>query len=137
MLGLPWLGELTFQCLSDWIAEGTSPVKDDEGSEPGKRQAQRAINRSVERSFAFSLLRFTGSFSGPHVDYLNGTWLRCVSGVKAWIVAVGLTQKDYGQFANQSWCPEGRTRIIVLEAGDVLWMPPCVLIVHSPVIVQT
>ncbi|KAK4551543.1 hypothetical protein LTR86_011106 [Recurvomyces mirabilis] len=94
--------------------------------------------QSVQRSSTCNLLGFTGSFPGPHVDYLKGTWIRCISGVKAWIIAVGLTAEDYIEFATQGnfWCPEDKTRIVILEAGDVLWMPPGLLVVHSPITID-
>ncbi|KAK3669532.1 hypothetical protein LTR78_010586 [Recurvomyces mirabilis] len=127
-----------FQRLFDWVAEGTGPGKDRDYATPTSRQTHLAVRHSVQKSLAFNILGFTGSFSGPHVDYLNGTWLRCVSGVKAWIIAVDLTPQDYKDFADQgnSWCPEGKTRIIILEAGDVLWMPPGILIIHSPMTIE-
>lgn len=94
----------------------------------------------VESCLHFGIFGMTGSFSGPHLDILSGTWVRCLDGVKAWIVATDLQRKDYEEFADVqplTWCPHERTKIIILEQGDVLFLPPGADIIHAPVTLET
>ncbi|KAK4905828.1 hypothetical protein LTR49_024919 [Elasticomyces elasticus] len=76
----------------------------------------------------FTILGFISAFSGGHCDVRNDS-------TKAWIVASGLTTEDFVEWANTAdpltWCPHGKTRVIVLKEGDTLWMPPGVIVVHA------
>ncbi|KAM0710552.1 hypothetical protein Q7P35_002223 [Cladosporium inversicolor] len=98
---------------------------------PGKR-ISRQVN-DVSDCLGFDLLGFEGAFTRPHVDALVGTWVRCLSGEKAWIFAPGMDAKDWNDFARdgQNWCPAGKGRVIILEKDDVLLMPPGVRILHT------
>jgi hypothetical protein len=98
---------------------------------PGKRISSQA--KDVSECIGFDLLGFEGAFTRPHVDALVGTWVRCLSGVKAWIFAPGMDVKDWEDFARDgpSWCPADKGRIIVLEKDDVLLMPPGLQTVHT------
>jgi hypothetical protein len=98
---------------------------------PGKRISSQV--NDVSDCLGFDLLGFEGAFTRPHVDALVGTWVRCLSGEKAWIFAPGMDAKDWNGFARdgQSWCPAGKGRVIILEKDDVLLMPPGVRILHT------
>ncbi|KAK1006390.1 hypothetical protein LTR54_006914 [Friedmanniomyces endolithicus] len=123
---------------------GTSGITGKQGSfgeaEPGSQQPGEPddlyTTRFLRLCLRFTILGFISAFSGGHCDVLNGTWLRCVEGKKAWIVASGLTTEDLVEWANTAnrltWCPHGKTRIIILKEGDTLWMPPGVIVVHAP-----
>ncbi|KAK6421566.1 hypothetical protein LTR95_016798, partial [Oleoguttula sp. CCFEE 5521] len=83
----------------------------------------------------FNVLGGSGAFSGAHVDALVGTWLRTLFGRKLWFVVScdTMTSADWEKFAEigDSWDPAGRGRAILLEANDVLWMPPGVKVIHA------
>lgn len=98
---------------------------------PGKRISSQAVD--VSECIGFDLLGFEGAFTGPHMDALVGTWVRCLSGEKAWIFAPGMDAKDWDDFARNgpSWCPSDKGRVIVLEKDDVLLMPPGLRTVHT------
>ncbi|KAM0721368.1 hypothetical protein Q7P37_002292 [Cladosporium fusiforme] len=98
---------------------------------PGKR-SMREVN-DIADCIGFNLLGFKGAFSRPHVDALSGTWVRCLSGAKAWIFAPNMCTDDWEAFARDgpSWSPAGKGRVIILEKDDVLLMPPGVRTLHS------
>ncbi|KAK5689292.1 hypothetical protein LTR17_026361 [Elasticomyces elasticus] len=123
---------------------GTSGITGKQGSfgeaEPGPQHPGEPddlyTTRFLRLCLRFTILGFISAFSGGHCDVLHGTWLRCVEGKKARIVASGLTTEDFVDWANTAdpltWCPHGKTRIIILKEGDTLWMPPGVIVVHAP-----
>ncbi|KAK3110635.1 hypothetical protein LTR53_014867 [Teratosphaeriaceae sp. CCFEE 6253] len=123
---------------------GTSGITGKQGSfgeaEPGSQQPGEPDGLYticfLRLCLRFTILGFISAFSGGHCDVLNGTWLRCVEGKKAWIVASRLTTEDFVEWAHTAdpltWCPHGKTRIIILKEGDTLWMPPGVIVVHAP-----
>ncbi|GAB7336106.1 hypothetical protein MBLNU13_g08904t2 [Cladosporium sp. NU13] len=98
---------------------------------PGKRISSQV--NDVSDCLGFDLLGFEGAFTRPRVDALMGTWVRCLSGAKAWIFAPGMDAKDWDDFARDgpSWCPAGKGRVIILEKDDVLLMPPGVRTLHT------
>ncbi|GAB7336655.1 hypothetical protein MBLNU13_g10339t1 [Cladosporium sp. NU13] len=98
---------------------------------PGKRISSQV--NDVSDCPGFDLLGFEGAFTRPHVDALMGTWVRCLSGEKAWIFAPGMDAKDWDEFARDgpSWCLAGKGRVIILEKDDVLLMPPGVRTLHT------
>jgi hypothetical protein len=91
---------------------------------PGKRISSQVDD--ISDCFEFDLLGFEGAFTRPHVDALMGTWVRCLSGEKAWIFAPGMDAKDWRDFARDgpSWCPADKGRVIIIEKDHVLLMPP-------------
>jgi hypothetical protein len=98
---------------------------------PGKRTFREA--NDISDCLGFDLLGFKGAFTRPHVDALMGTWIRCLSGTKAWIFAPGMSGKDWDNFTQEgpSWSPAEKGRIIVLEKDDVLLMPPGIRVLHT------
>jgi hypothetical protein len=97
----------------------------------GKKQQREPSD--VEGSFGFNLLSFTGAFSRPHLDYLVGTWVRCLVGCKIWVIVPGMVQDDWESFAREgcNWSPGDKARILILEEDDVLLMPPGLRTVHA------
>jgi hypothetical protein len=97
----------------------------------GKKQVKEPSD--VEGSLGFNLLGFTGAFSRPHLDYLVGTWVRCLVGRKIWSIVPRMDENDWEGFAREScnWSPGGKARILVLEKDDVLLMPPGLRAVHA------
>jgi len=104
---------------------------------PGKRTCREAYD--VSDCIGFDLLGFSGSFSRPHVDSLAGTWIRCLSGSKAWIFACGMSDEDWNDFAQHGgrWVPGGKGRMVILEKDDVLLMPPGVRTLHAVFTLET
>jgi hypothetical protein len=100
-------------------------------SDVGKRQSKEPSD--VEGSLGFNLLGFKGAFSRPHLDYLLGTWVRCLVGRKVWLIVPHMDQDDWNGFAQEgcNWSPRGKARIVMLEKNDVLLMPPSVRTVHA------
>jgi hypothetical protein len=91
---------------------------------PGKRTCREAYD--ITDCLGFNLLGFSGAFSRPHVDSLVDTWVRCLSGSKAWIFAPSMSDKDWEDFAQvgEKWAPDGKGRVIIMEKDDILLMPP-------------
>jgi hypothetical protein len=104
---------------------------------PGKRTCREAYD--VADCIGFDLLSSSGSFSRPHVDSLAGTWIRCLSGSKAWIFARGMSDEDWNDFAQHGgrWVPGGKGRMVILEKDDVLLMPPGVRTLHAVFTLET
>ncbi|KAF2158356.1 hypothetical protein M409DRAFT_38302 [Zasmidium cellare ATCC 36951] len=97
----------------------------------GKNEVAKPAD--IESSLHFNLLGFSGAFSRSHVDYLVGTWVRCLFGSKVWMIASQMQEEDWQRFARDgcNWSPEGKGRILVLEQDDVLLMPPGLRTVHA------
>lgn len=88
---------------------------------------------------SFNLFAQRGAISGFHVDALNGTWVQVLAGLKAWTIVPSPTPADLLAFARlgDKWPgPPGRVRTVLLGPGDVLVMPPGVLVPHAPVTVR-
>jgi hypothetical protein len=116
---------------------------------PRFRLLQSLIRRTEGRTFggrivstpvdvasctSFSILGFEGSFSGPHLDSLCGTWMRNLSGAKFWTI---VPQKDMEShwdsftMSGCNWDPSGKQRLLLLEQDDVLLLPPGLRVVHA------
>jgi hypothetical protein len=104
---------------------------------PGKRTCREAYD--ISDCLGFDLLGFSGAFSRPHVDALMGTWVRCLSGSKAWIFAPGMSDEDWKDFAQlgEKWSPGDKGRVIILEKDDVLLMPPGLRVLHAVFTLET
>jgi hypothetical protein len=98
---------------------------------PGKRSCREA--NDISDCLGFDLLGSEGAFTRPHVDALMGTWIRCLSGAKAWIFAPSMSGKDWHDFTQEgpSWSPAEKGRVVVLEKDDVLLMPPGMRVLHT------
>ena len=51
-----------------------------------------------------------GAFTRPHVDALSGTWVRCLSGLKLWIIVPALDESDWASFAREGQIGAQRAR---------------------------
>jgi hypothetical protein len=98
---------------------------------PGKRISSQV--NDISDCLGFDLLGFEGAFTRPHVDALMGTWVRCLSGAKAWMFAPSMNDKDWNDFARDGsrWSPADKGRVIILEQDDVLLMPPGLRVLHT------
>ncbi len=117
-------------------------VKQGRGSSHGKHgkiEDDEAMNPTAtwfKTCMGFTIFGTRGTFSPAHVDLLNGTLIRCLEGVKAWMIVVDPTEQDLEEWraAPASWTPEpDKIRDLILEKGDTLIMPPGVLIIHAPI----
>jgi hypothetical protein len=86
-------------------------------------------------SESFDIFGLSGAFSGGHVDFLGGTWLRNLFGVKVWMIVPErlMTEEDWSAFGKDgaSWDPQGKSRAIILQQGDVFFMPPGLRVIHA------
>jgi hypothetical protein len=93
----------------------------------------------LQSCLTFGLFAQRGSFSGWHVDVLNGTYVTCVAGLKAWFIHQHpLTEAEKVAFAQdgQRWRPHpSRVKLILLRPGDTLYMPAGEVVPHAPVTV--
>lgn len=104
----------------------------------GKETLERTID--VSSCNAFNLLASATSFTRPHVDSLGGTWVRCLQGIKAWPYVVNPDGAEEAAFLRDggTWVPDTQDVIMpILRAGDVLYMPPGVTIIHAPFTMET
>ncbi|OCK84585.1 hypothetical protein K432DRAFT_281156, partial [Lepidopterella palustris CBS 459.81] len=93
---------------------------------------------------SFNLFAQRGAVSGSHVDWLNGTWARCVTGLKAWPVMTDLSSEEMETYKKERkdgggdmYLPtKGRFKMVVLEPQDTLIMPPGTIVVHAPITVE-
>lgn len=83
-------------------------------------------------STTFSLFGQRGSFTGFHVDNPDGTWVRNIWGLKVWIFPANWTATEREVFEEEGddWIPQA-VKIIVLEPGDILVMPPGEIVPHA------
>lgn len=95
----------------------------------------------VGSSESFEIFGFQGAFSGPHLDVLGGTWVRNLFGTKLWMIVPEstMTEDDWADLSLNGpvWDPKGKARAIILEAGDVLFMPPGIKVVHAVLTLET
>ena len=93
----------------------------------------------LQSCLKFGLFAQRGSFSGWHVDALNGTFVKCIAGIKAWFIhQYPLSDAEKAEFAEKgrNWRPHpSRVRLILLRPGDILYMPAGELVPHAPVTV--
>ena len=86
-------------------------------------------------SESFDIFGLSGAFSGAHVDFLGGTWLRNLFGTKVWMIVPErlMTEEDWTAFGKDGsmWDPQGKSRAIILQQGDVLFMPPGLRVIHA------
>lgn len=86
-------------------------------------------------SESFDIFGLSGAFSGAHVDFLGGTWLRNLFGTKVWMIVPErlMTEEDWTAFGKDGsmWGPQGKSRAIILQQGDVLFMPPGLRVIHA------
>jgi hypothetical protein len=113
-----------FRLLETLVDRASGPV-------PRKRACRET--KDLSDYLGFDLLGFEGVCSSPHIDALTGTWIRCLSGVGAWIFVSGMSREDWDDFAQEgpSWDPADKGRVVVLEKDDVLFLPPGVRVLRS------
>lgn len=80
---------------------------------------------------SFNIFALAGAFSGAHQDALTGTWVRCLDGLKFWMIIPPGEVDDTFSSTGHTWSPVGKERLIVLEQDDVLLMPPGIPVVHA------
>lgn len=88
----------------------------------------------VDFSRQFGLFAKAQALSGFHCDKLSGTYIHNLAGYKAWAFIVPQTdEKRQFKIASIDWCPpKGQAKILILEPGDILVMPPGILVAHAP-----
>jgi len=93
----------------------------------------------LQSCLTFGLFAQRGSYSGWHVDVLNGTYVTCKAGLKAWFIHQHpLTEAEVAAFteAGQYWQPDpSRVMLILLRPGDTLYIPAGELVPHAPITV--
>ena len=105
---------------------------------PGKKHFQVRRPADVAGCQRFTIYAQRGAYSGAHADSLNGTWVKCLKGLKIWIIFPKLHDgEDQSGFESQGsdWIPQNPedAQMIVLTPGDVLIMPAGEAVVHAPI----
>ena len=106
----------------------------------GKLSVQPTQLVDLEACLKFLLYGERGSFSGYHMDVLNGTWVQCKTGLKLWLVYCGPwdeeAQKSYAK-DGLSWKPAPTTvQGILLRPGDTLIMRPGYPVIHAVLTIE-
>lgn len=106
----------------------------------GKLSLEPARLVDLEACLKFLLYGERGSFSGYHMDVLNGTWVQCKTGLKLWLVYCGpwdeTAQKSYAKHG-LDWKPAPATvQGILLRPGDTLIMRPGYPVVHAVLTIE-
>lgn len=82
----------------------------------------------VDRGLSFSRIECSGALSGPYLDPLGGTWIRNLEGKRlcAFVPHEQLTRSVPGDSfrIRAEWWPRDVQRLVLLEPGDVLILPP-------------
>lgn len=97
-------------------------------------------HNDLSSSLEFALFGMRGTFSGPHVDAVGGTYAGVLEGEKGWPLIIDATEEEKASFQEKGdlWIPApGRLKMVVLTAGDVLLMPPGVICIHAPLTIQS
>jgi len=101
--------------------------------------ASAVRDTSIEGCLKFMIAGQRGVFSGPHLDILNGTYIKCLSGLKIWSLFPDLSAEEEVQFEGDGdqWdFQPGRARLVVLKPGDTFFMPPGLRVVHAPLTLE-
>ncbi|KAF2122015.1 hypothetical protein BDV96DRAFT_562796 [Lophiotrema nucula] len=131
------LRQLGFDLLKDLLMRIRSKFqKIDGSSDPaGKEQRKVYYLSDLEACLSFLLYGQRGSLSMWHMDILNGTWVRCVSGIKLWFVYTGPFDEEakeaFAKWGTHWTPPKGTVKCYVLKPGDTLIMRPGYPIAHS------
>ncbi|KAK4501430.1 hypothetical protein PRZ48_007239 [Zasmidium cellare] len=90
---------------------------------------------------SFNILGLRGAFSGAHLDALNGTWVRAFCGRKAWMFVPPdqVEEDDLRRLARDGdeYDPRGKARTLIIEADEVLLLPPGAKIIHAVLTTET
>jgi hypothetical protein len=110
------------------------------GAGVGKLSVQPAQLVDLEACLKFLLYGERGSFSGYHMDVLNGTWVQCQTGLKLWLVYCGpwdeAVQQSYAE-DGLNWKPApGTVQGILLRPGDTLIMRPGYPVIHAVLTIE-
>ncbi|TLD04202.1 hypothetical protein E2P81_ATG10605 [Venturia nashicola] len=85
----------------------------------------------VNKGLSFNRIECSGAFSGPYLDPLGGTWIRNLEGQRlcAFVSLEQLTSSLFDESIRNDaeWWPRGSQRLVLLEPGDVLILPPNVV----------
>lgn len=132
--------DLPFNCLSlpdfsgqarpDFFKHQRFRILDDLLEEAGVTGTED----DAEFSRQFGLFAKAQALSGFHCDKLSGTYIHNLAGYKAWaFIILQPAEKEQFKRAGIDWCPSnGRAKILILEPGDILIMPPGIIIAHAP-----
>jgi len=105
-----------------------------------KTQSAKALrDTSINSCLRFMIAGQRGVFSGPHLDILNGTYVKCLSGLKVWSILNNLSleeEANLSEFGDQWEFSDGRARLIMLAPGDTILMPAGVKVVHAPLTLE-
>nr|POE53251.1 hypothetical protein CFP56_28473 [Quercus suber] len=101
-----------------------------------KGTSRRISSLSIDPSACvdFNVIRLAEAFSGADMNSVSGTWFRILDGTEYWMIVSAVEMDlEWDNFASEGdeWLPHGKERLIVLEKGDVLLMPPGCPIVHA------
>ena len=110
-----------------------------ESSGGGKRRTAPLRFVDIMSCRVFTLCAQRGSVSGPHVDALNGTFVRCLTGGKLWPFAQDLSEQDLESFKEHGdrWIPRrGVLKAAYLEPGHTIIMPAGKFVIHAPITVE-
>ncbi|KAF2211404.1 hypothetical protein CERZMDRAFT_43641 [Cercospora zeae-maydis SCOH1-5] len=81
----------------------------------------------VESCEGFSIYGDAGVFSGMHRDFLGGTWLRNIFGMKLWwfVPWTSMTDVEKEDFQDKGyrWNPGSKARALLIKPDQVLVMP--------------
>lgn len=87
-------------------------------------------------SSTFSLFAQRGCFTGFHMDCPDGTWVANCFGRKVWMFPACRNADSLQEFASEgdNWAPN--VRIVVLDPGDTLIMPPGEIVPHAVLTIE-
>ncbi|KAF2870600.1 hypothetical protein BDV95DRAFT_462850, partial [Massariosphaeria phaeospora] len=101
----------------------------------GKETVTPMRTIDCEACLRFALFGERYSYSGWHMDILNGTYVTIVTGLKAWFIYTGpWTDKEKTEFSQKgmTWTPApGTVKMIVLRPEDTLVMRPGFPVIHA------
>ncbi|KAI4612116.1 uncharacterized protein J4E87_010306 [Alternaria ethzedia] len=126
------LRNLGYSLLNDLKVQVHLDEQSQFGPAGGKETKTRTIDCEACLQFVLYGERF--SFSGWHLDVLNGTWLTTITGFRAWFIYTGpWTEKEQKELetSGAQWRPAAEhVEIILLRPGDTLIMRPSHPVVH-------
>lgn len=89
----------------------------------------------------YDTISVRGAYSGARIDSFNGAWLRNLLGKTIWMFVprAAMTSDDWDRFKNEGvqWDPRGKARALILDVGNVLFVPPGFHIICSALTLET
>lgn len=121
----PTFARMDRLCLLDTLTDSSRP-------QSGKITSSRPVD--VEGHLSFSLFGEHGAFYGAHADALACIWVRNLDGRKSGMIVPDDKMKDELEAScpeDDSWLPQDKERLVILQQDDVLLMPPGLYQVHA------